>query len=300
MTQKMMRQASIRWIGCVAFLMLLLCMPRTSSAQRGGGGSHGGHSGFSSGTHFGAGTSFHSSGGGTSFRPSSSFGGSGGFRSGSSFGGSFSGRSFHSGGLFHDSFRFRPRNSFFFGFSFGGYYPYYYDPFWYPGYSYYPYPVYRTVYVDEHAYVERRYRDDIKYGDDDYYLHRRYSSIRPDIAVTDTIADIEKAFLNGDGALLERHVDTKESIRIYARDRSSKSLKASEYIDMTRDAFKDMKTVSYHLDRVQPAGNGVWSASGIHVLRAENGDEKRFEVNFVLRKAGDRWIIVEAGASATR
>ena len=42
------------------------------------------------------------------------------------------------------------------------------------------------------------------------------------------------------------------------------------------------------------------TASGVHVLKAENGDEKRFDVNFVLKKSDSRWIIVEAGATAIR
>lgn len=305
--QNKMRMASMPIFACTASLMLVLCLPSTSSAQR-FGGARGGHSGFSgamsSGTHFSSGSSFHGPGG--SFRPSTSFNssfGGGSFRPSSSLGGSFGSRHYYSGSYYHRPYyRCYGGSSFFFGLSFGGYYPYYYDPFWYPGYAYYPYPLYRTVYVDEPVYVETRYREsDHRYGDDDYYLHRRYSAAKPDIAVTDAVADIERGFLNGDCTLIERHIDTKESIRIYARDRSAKSIKGSEYANMTRDAFKDMKTISYHLDRVQPAGSGTWSCSGIHVIRAENGDEKRFEVNFVLRKeGGDHWVITEAGASAAR
>jgi hypothetical protein len=292
-----MRAASAGIVACAASLALALCLPVTSLAQRGGMGARGGHFGFSGssfggGSHFSTGGSFHGSIGGGGFRPS------GISRN------TFVGGNFHSGGFFHKSFRHHSGTSFFFGLSFGGYYPYYpyyYDPFWYPDYAYYPYPAYRTVYVDEPVYVERRYRGpDEKYGDDEYYLHRRYSSAKPEVALSDAVADIETAFLKGDAPLLERHIETRDSIRIYARDRSTKSVKGSEYFEMTRDAMKDMKTVSYHLDRIQPAGGGAWSASGIHVLRAENGDEKRFEVNFVFRKTGDRWVIAEAGASAIR
>src|SRR5437899_3298616 len=103
MMQTKMRMASMPLFACAASLMLLLCPPRSASAQR--GGAHGGHSGFagsvSGGTHFSPSSSFHGSGG--SFRPSTSFHGSigGGIvRPSSSFSGSIGGRYYHSGSFY--------------------------------------------------------------------------------------------------------------------------------------------------------------------------------------------------------
>ena len=273
MVQNRLRKASFGVFACAALILLLQSLPRTSSAQFLNLGVRTRHFGFSGSTFLG-GSHFN--------RPSGFF--RGGFSSG-----------------FHGGYRYPRRSSFFFGLSYGSYYPYYYDPFWYPGYATYPYPVYRTVYVDEPAYVERRYREpEYLRGDDDYYLHRKYSSTKPEPGISEVVADIEQAFVKGDCGLLERHIETKDSIRIYSRDRSNKTVKGSEYVGMTRDAMKDMKTVSYKLDHIQEAGRGTWSAAGIHVIKAENGDEKKFDVNFLLRKSGDRWIIVEAGASSVR
>jgi hypothetical protein len=228
-----------------------------------------------------------------------------------SFIGGFGSHHFSHGTSFFGSFGFRPSYNSFLSFSFGNCYPYYdyypyysrfSDPFYYsPSY----YPAYRTVYVDDRPiYVERdgydRRTPGAVRGDDDYYLYRRPSPLKRDPSLSDALSDIEAAFTKDDPVLLERHVDAAATISVRGREKSAKSLKGSEYLEMTRGAIAEMKTITYKLDSVDLVREGEARVYGIHTLKTDKGDEKRFEVSFLLKKIDDKWMIVEAGAGAAR
>lgn len=263
-----------------------------ASAQR-GGHTFGGHAGSFTPSHSSIGSSFIGHG--------STFGAHG--SSIGSHGSTFFG---HGSSFFDHGARFvhhgGSHTSFFFGLSFGypyyyGYYPYY-DPFYYPVY----YPIYRPVYVEDRpVYVEPDRRSPgAVHGDDDYYLYRRPSPLKRDQALADAVADIERAFANDDVMLLERHVDSGANILVRSRDRDGKSIKGGEYLDMTRGALHEMKTVSYKLDSVVLVRDGEARVNGVHVLKMENGDERRFDVHFLLKRHDDKWFIAEAGAGGAR
>jgi hypothetical protein len=249
----------------------------------------------------------HGSGGGhvSSFSSGHVSHGSIPFGHGSSFGGHGS-TIFNHGSHFYGHDGFRSRSSFFLGLSFGNYYPFYpYYSYYSPYYDPFYYPIYRTAYVDERpVYIERdsydRRSPGAVRGDDDYYLYRRPSPLKRDAALADAVSDIEKGFLTDDIALIERHVESGGTISVRSRDRSAKSLKAAEYLEMTRGAVKEMKTVSYKLDSVDLVRDGEARVYGTHTLKMDNGDEKRFEVSFLLKRREDKWWIVEAGAGAVR
>ena len=89
-----------------------------------------------------------------------------------------------------------------------------------------------------------------------------------------------------------------------SQGRSRRQLEAPTYLEMTKDAFKSIKTVKYDLDKVEPASGGAWMVYGKHVLRADNGTEQTFNVGFVLKKVtdkeGDFWIITEVSADPAK
>lgn len=139
--------------------------------------------------------------------------------------------------------------------------------------------------------------------DDGYYLHQKPKppsvlDKNPDLAAA--IRDIETAFRTGDSRQLERHVVTTETIILQAKGRTRKPLPAADYLEMTREAMKVLKTVRYDLDKVEPASNGAWMAYGTHVLRGEDGTEKSFNVGFVLKKRGDQYVVTEVSADPGR
>lgn len=212
-------------------------------------------------------------------------------------------------------FSHRNRSSFYFSIGYGGfgaayyspYYctPYYYQPIYYPLYYPITYPVSSPtvvyhVYPDDYsrprndsdrqpAPSARSSRDDF----DDYYLNRPPSPARRDPSLRAAIDDIERAFRSRDMAPLEKHVVTEETITVVTKGTTRRSIPPGDYLAMTHDALRDLRTESFVLDRVEPGSNGTWLVSGKHVVRDEGGDEKSYVVGFVLKKSGDTWMITE-------
>lgn len=144
-------------------------------------------------------------------------------------------------------------------------------------------------------------------SDEDYYLNRRSptksqvpSALRKDPSLAQAVADIEKAFRTGDIEPLAKHIAVSGPLTVQSQGRERHKIAASDYLDMTRDAFKNMTTVSYKLDQVEPASNGGWLAYGTHVLKVEDGSEKTFNVGFVLTKKDDNWIITEVSGDPAK
>jgi hypothetical protein len=144
----------------------------------------------------------------------------------------------------------------------------------------------------------RRNKDDD--SDNDYYLHRKPGAAPKDAGLTEAIADITAAFRTGDTRRLEKHIDRAGTVTVQSLGRSRQQLAASDYLQMTGEALKVMKTSRYTLDKVEPASNGSYLVFGTHVIRGEDGGEKTFNVGFVLEKKGENWLIKEVSADPAK
>ncbi len=174
----------------------------------------------------------------------------------------------------------------------------------YPWVSYYS-PVYAPrpdYYADRGASIERDpYRSrEIprreRATDDDYYLYRPRAVQAPERGLARAVSEIQAAYLTGDAALLGQHVDPAATVAVLAAGKKRSDILGSAYLERTREAFRSMKTVRFSLDRIEPAGNGDWRASGVHVITEADRD-KSYDVAFVLRKQGDEWVVREVDAS---
>ena len=137
---------------------------------------------------------------------------------------------------------------------------------------------------------------------DDYYLNQKpkpRTALDKDPALSEAVSDIELAFRRNDIAKLEKHLDKTAQITLQAGGRSRQPLKAADYVQMTTEAFKSMKTMKYELTGVEPGSNGAWMVFGQHVIQTEDGD-KIFNVGFVLKKSGDRYVITEVTADPAK
>lgn len=163
-------------------------------------------------------------------------------------------------------------------------------------------------YDDQAPYASRRAPPPLKTAEDDsndYYLNRKTSPLRKDPGLALAVRDIETAFRNADIRLIEKHLDASEKLTLMAMGRSRRQLEVSTYLEMTKDAFSNIKTVSYNLDKVEPASGGAWMAYGKHVLKGDDSAQQIFNVGFVLKKTTDangaeRWLITEVSADPAK
>jgi hypothetical protein len=137
-------------------------------------------------------------------------------------------------------------------------------------------------------------------GENDYYLHRKPSALTKNPALADAIRNIETAFRTGNLASLERHIDRGGKLVLQVKGTTRQEMAADDYLAMTRDALKVMKTARYELTKIDPASNGAMMVSGTHVLRTEDGQQKSFTVGFILKPRGENWVITEVSAEPAK
>lgn len=181
----------------------------------------------------------------------------------------------------------------------------YYTP---PQYIYVPVPVYtntgsyqgwRSDDVDDYYLNrERKDRDDAKQSDDDYRIGEEQS--KREKTVEAAAEDIRKAWQNGDIELLARHIRRDSRIAVTLRGKYQYSLDASDYLDMTRDAFDTTKTIRVELGSVKKKENGVYTLTGRHVYRNKDGQQRSVYISFVLEKMDDNYIITQVGTAPDR
>ena len=130
----------------------------------------------------------------------------------------------------------------------------------------------------------------IRGSDDEYYLNAGLKSKGPldrDAALAEAVKDIAAAFRTGEIASLEKHTPATGMIVLQNKGRTRQNMAVASYLEMTREAVKSMKTVTYTLPNVEPASNGAWLVYGTHVIRSEDGSPRAFNVGFVLKKSGE-------------
>src|SRR5687768_13275781 len=142
-------------------------------------------------------------------------------------------------------------------------------------------------------------------SDDDasYYLHQKPKSrtmVEKDPSLSQAVANIERAFRTGDLRSLEQHVNPKENLTLASKGQTRKPLLGETYLELTRDALKNMKTLKFELGSAEPASNGAVLVYGTHVLQAEDGKGLSFSVGFVLKKRGEQWLINEVSADPVK
>jgi hypothetical protein len=148
----------------------------------------------------------------------------------------------------------------------------------------------------------------LKTGEDepnDYYLNRKTAPAQKDTSLAVAVHDIEMAFRNGDIRLIQKHLQTDGMLTLMSMGRTRRQLSVADFLEMTKDAFANVKTISYKLDNIEPASGGAFLAYGKHVLKGDNGEEKVFNVSYVLKKIPDEngaanWRLTEVSADPAK
>jgi hypothetical protein len=131
------------------------------------------------------------------------------------------------------------------------------------------------------------------YGNGYYMTPGQYTGLDP------AINDLKVAWINGNPEMLARHIDPNTQVAVYMNDNYLYSLSGTDYSNMTRDAMKNIRTVSYTLDNVQQRSDGAYTLSGTHEFYDVNNTLKTVPVSVTLSQVGGRWVVVAVGSSET-
>ncbi|MCS7209882.1 MAG: hypothetical protein NZ874_09970 [Fimbriimonadales bacterium] len=169
-----------------------------------------------------------------------------------------------------------------------------YAPYWY----YDPCPpfvvVYRVVYMPPRTspvLVEVPI-----YLESPYYLERRQPDERQQL-----LSDLRAAWLLRDPNFIERYIRPNSYIAIYLDGQYAYSLPAQDYIEMTRDAIRAVKTEQIRFERIAKRGETQIVVRGEHqYLDEATGVRRVVYIHYTFERVDGRWYLIEAGSSATR
>lgn len=170
-----------------------------------------------------------------------------------------------------------------------------YTPYWY----YDPCPpfiaVYRVVYLPPPpiTYVEVPV---VLYSP--YYLER--TPQQPDERQT-LLSDLRALWKLRDIRFLERYVRSGGYIAVYLDGKYAYSLPGEDYLEMTRDALRAIKTEEITFYQVNQRGTNQLVVRGEHrYIDEATGMVKVVYVSYTFERAEGRWYLSEVGSSARR
>lgn len=169
-----------------------------------------------------------------------------------------------------------------------------YAPYWY----YDPCPpfvvVYRVVYLPPRSHtvlVEVPLQ-----MESSYYLERRIPDERQQL-----LSDLRAAWILRDPSFIERHVRPNSYIAIYLDGQYAYSLPAEDYLAMTHDAIRAVKTEQIRFDRITKRGETQIVVRGEHqYLDEATGVRRVVYIQYTFERVDGRWYLIEAGSSAKR
>ncbi len=227
---------------------------------------------------------------------------------------SFEGRRFNNGIYLRPAERIH--NTVFINYFAGGrsFYPYYsptfsfgsayYSPYYYYGGVCPPYIYSRfclflppaVVYVETPVYVNN---ECLGYPSGGYYLQQYRDEVlaRRDPGFERAVNDIREAFLERNIQPLVDITDPNIDIAVFAKGHYQYSMKSDDYLDITRDAFQNMTTISLNLDRVSRRAIGVYVVSGKQVYEDQNNQVHKVYVSFVLEHLNGQWVLTQVASS---
>lgn len=169
-----------------------------------------------------------------------------------------------------------------------------YAPYWY----YDPCPpflvVYRVVYLPPRPYTVLV--ETPLYIESPYYLERRPPDERQQL-----LSDLRAAWMLRDPSFIERHIRPNSYIAIYLDKQYAYSLPAQDFIEMTRDALRAVKTEQIRFYRVTTRGESQLVVRGEHqYLDEATGVRRQVYIQYTFERADGRWYLIEAGSSANR
>ena len=207
---------------------------------------------------------------------------------------------------------------------------------YYPVYdtSYLPFaaPVYQVTYNENNYYVSSA--DRVKEMDEGGTPAKEaVKEAYPADSYQAAFADIQNAWLKNDPALIDRHLRDKDTkLSVFVAGKYTYSLASGDFLQITRDAFDRLNTISFDFTRLRKAKNGDVTAFGKHVYRASGsadtgtdavkvgdtvpfstdgsqpydrssdpaaGEEKTMYVSYTLRQHDKEWYIIAVDSSPT-
>jgi hypothetical protein len=129
-----------------------------------------------------------------------------------------------------------------------------------------------------------------------YYLERR-----PPDSQQQLLSDLRAAWMLRDPSYLTRYIRPESYIAIYLDGQYAYSLPAQDYIAMTRDAIRAVRTEQIRFYRIAKRGDTQLVVRGEHqYIDDATGVRRLVYIQYTFEQVDGRWYLIEAGSSANR
>ncbi|NUL81572.1 MAG: hypothetical protein HUU60_02470 [Armatimonadetes bacterium] len=166
-----------------------------------------------------------------------------------------------------------------------------YTPYWYyittPAFI----PYWRVVIFDRPLYVILETPFVISSG---YYLER---PARQESVYEIMVGDVRRAWTLRDPDYLERYVRPNSYVSIFLDGQYAYSLPAEDYLNMTQDALRSVRTSRLTFEKTFKRGNDQFVMYGTHDYVDEQGNTRRVYVMYAFQQDGRSWYLIDAGSS---
>lgn len=126
---------------------------------------------------------------------------------------------------------------------------------------------------------------------------REDREVRKDRDLTIAADDIARAWQDKDIQLLAKHTRRDVRIAVYLRGKYQYSLDTTDYLDMTRDAFRSGKTLTFKLDKTERKQKDIYLLTGRHTFRNKDGEDRTIFLSYVVEKMDNDYIITQVGTA---
>ncbi|MEN3001367.1 MAG: hypothetical protein ABDI19_05935, partial [Armatimonadota bacterium] len=115
------------------------------------------------------------------------------------------------------------------------------------------------------------------------------------------LSDIRHAWILRDPSLLEKYIRPNSYIAVYLEGKYAYSLPAEDFIAITRDAIRAVKTEQLTFYRTSKRGETHLVLRGEHrYIDEATGTLRLVYISYTFERVDGRWYLIEAGSSANR
>jgi hypothetical protein len=112
--------------------------------------------------------------------------------------------------------------------------------------------------------------------------------------LSNALDDLTETFQNGNVDGIVSLIDPNTSIAIYFRGNYKYSMKAQDYVNLTRDAIKQISNPDFVIHYVRQRSPNVFTVSGQQTYRDASGNVQTMWLSFVLQDISGEWTLTQA------
>ena len=111
------------------------------------------------------------------------------------------------------------------------------------------------------------------------------------------IEELTEAITQSKIDMLVSLIDPNVQVAVYLKGKYRYSLAGGDYVDLSRDAISNTKTIGFDITSLRKRADGVFCASGTQTYKSKAGKVRVVYVSYVFEQSGNKWILTQVGSA---